>query len=84
MIYRVIGRRVKRRPALKLVPPQGLEQASKTLGKAGLSVLVPPHVPPSLSGCPIASAELIEIWNDLDDAARADLLAVARGLRRER
>ena len=68
----------------EVVPPQGLEQASKTLGKVGLSVLVPPHVPPSLDGCPIASAELIEIWNGLDDAGRADLLAVARGLRRER
>lgn len=56
-----------------LVTPTGIEQPAKSLGKSVVLDSVPPPVPPSI---PI---ELVSIWAKLDEPARRDLLAVARG-----
>jgi hypothetical protein len=64
-----------------LVPPQGLEQASKTLGNSNNSQTVPPPVPPSsIDSIPSDAIELLSIWSKLDEPARRDLLKVARAL----
>jgi hypothetical protein len=56
-----------------LVTPTGIEQPSKSLGKSVVLGSVPPPVPPS------GAIELLAIWAELDEPARRDLLAVARG-----
>ncbi len=62
-----------------LVTPTGLEQGDNSQGKSSVSTLVPMPVP--ISG-PIESdlAEILSLWNELDESGRRDLLAVARGL----
>ncbi|AMV32557.1 hypothetical protein VN12_10560 [Pirellula sp. SH-Sr6A] len=59
--------------------PTGLEHAHHSQGKSQKADLVPLPVPPS---SPITSdlRELHQLWDRLDESARRDLLAVARGL----
>lgn len=66
------------------VTPTGSEHTAKTRGFQASAGDVPPLVPPSAAICahhddPEAE-ELLALWASLDDAERADLLAVARGL----
>ncbi len=58
----------------KHMTPTGLEQSGKIRGKTSKKNSVPPPVPPSG-----AINELLTIWAGLDEPARRDLLAVARG-----
>ena len=65
--------------------PTGSEQPAKTRGKTGTAIDVPPYVPPSgnINHDANADAEkgkLLKTWRHLEDAGKADLLAVARGL----
>ena len=65
--------------------PTGLEQSANPQGKTTNSVPVPPLVPPSNAITAILqhpqTAELLAIWSALDDAARRDLIGVARAWR---
>lgn len=62
------------------IPPAGFEQPSETRKKSSPGRLVPPPVPPSLAILDPEAEELLAIWAGMDDRARADLLAAARGL----
>jgi len=59
--------------------PTGLEHAHNSQGKLIDSNMVPMPVPTS---GPITCdlAEFLRLWNEMDESARRDLLAVARGL----
>lgn len=69
---------------VKAVPPLGPEQSSETRGKQASAGDVPPSVPPSpgvgAHRSDPGAEELLALWASLDDAERADLLVVARGL----
>lgn len=65
----------------KSVPPLGAEQADETRGISPAAVLAVPLAVPSVRGDDDQTEELLAVWADLDAAARADVLAVARGLR---
>ncbi len=54
--------------------PTGLEHNDKILKKKAENKKLPPQSPPSG-----AINELLAIWAELDEPARRDLLAVARG-----
>jgi len=54
--------------------PTGLEHCVETQGKTSKSNSLPPQSPPS------DAIELLAIWAKLDEPARRDLLAVARGV----
>ena len=56
-----------------VMTPTGLERNAKTQGIQAPGNSVPPPVPPS------EAIELLAIWAELDEPARRDLLAVARG-----
>ena len=55
--------------------PTGLEHSEKTQGIKATDSILPPQSPPSG-----AINELLALWSALDESARRDLLAVARGL----
>ena len=64
--------------------PTGFEHSPKTQAFRHDTDPVPPPVPPSLPiTCDPGLIELAEIWEAIDPEARADLLAVARGLAAE-
>ena len=69
-------------PCFEDVPmtPTGSEQPAKLREKTGLGDLVYPRVYPSQAIDDDGAKELLAIWARLDEAARRDLLAVARGL----
>ena len=59
--------------------PTGLEHADNSQGKSTVFPSVPMPVP--ISGLIESDlAEILTLWNKLDESARRDLLAVARGL----
>lgn len=67
-------------PKLNEMTPTGSEQSPKTREKSAPGGIVPPPVPPSVPILHPEAEELLAIWARLDERARADLMAVARGL----
>jgi hypothetical protein len=75
-----LGSMVLERLQIKVaVTPTGLEQSTETRGKSASFGYLPPQSPPPLAITDELS-ELLRMWESMDDEARCDLLAVARGL----
>lgn len=64
----------------KRVPPLGPEQPPETRGSRPAIAVAVPLAVPSVQGDDEQTAEMLARWAGLDAAARADVLAVVRGL----
>lgn len=67
-------------PKPNKMTPTGSEQSPKTREKSSPGGLVYPRVYPSGAILNPEAEKLLAIWAEMDDRARADLMAVARGL----
>lgn len=63
-----------------IMPPLGSEQTPKTRGSSPVAAVAVPLAVPSVQVDDKQTAELLSRWENLDAAARADVLAVVRGL----
>jgi hypothetical protein len=71
---------------MKKIPPIGFEHPSETLEEIDESRRVPPLVPPFhiiAKDPPKELLEMVQIWESLDDSARALLLEMSRRMVRQ-